>query len=90
VLRFFSFPAANRNRTGRRESESLTIFGRVRRRGRRRDLARRRPVATDLMQEVDGFTDEQNLEGPERVHVTEGKRSCSQGRTLTDFFPHTD
>lgn len=45
------------------ESARLTVFGRVCRLGRWRDFARRRPVMTNLMQEVNGFTNEQNLEG---------------------------
>lgn len=53
------------------EVRAPTVFGRVRGLGRWRDFARRRSVVANLMQEVDGFTDQQNLGGE---NVIRGKQ----------------
>lgn len=47
------------------ELKILTIFGRVCRFGGWCDFAWWRSVVTNLMQKVNGFADQENLEGPE-------------------------
>lgn len=49
---------------------TFTIFRCVCRLGCWCDFARRRSVVTNLMQEVDGFTDQQNLEGRDECNRT--------------------
>lgn len=55
--------------------DTLTVFGRVSRLGHWRDFTRRRPVMANLMQEVDGLADQQNLyrNKSEREREREGK-----------------
>lgn len=71
------------------EREKLTVFGRVRRLGRCRDFARRRSVMTDLMQEVDGLTNQQNLKRRKKrektklnssLEITAGRNDCAKRR----------
>lgn len=65
------------------ERRTPTVFGRVCRFGGWRDLAGRRSVVTDLMQEVDGLSDEQHLRGGRGRRRSQQQRGVWRERFLT-------